>query len=95
MTYGTSTSSTRPIHHRVGSRTTRQVRPRCPANSAGHWRSSRPTRVARASRDPELTARYVSRKSHSLPRTHRSADNLPLSIPSSKSVYGPSCPGSV
>lgn len=28
----------------------------------------------------------VSRKSHSLPNTHRSAESLPLSMPSSKSV---------
>jgi hypothetical protein len=27
--------------------------------------------------------RYVSKKSHSLPRTHRSADSLPFSIPHS------------
>ena len=33
---------------------------------------------------------YVSRKSHSLPRTHLIAESFPLSIPSSKSVYGPS-----
>lgn len=32
----------------------------------------------------------VSRKSHSSPRTQRSADSLPLSMPHSKSVYGPS-----
>ncbi len=38
---------------------------------------------------------YVSRKSHSLPKTHRSVESLPFSIPSSKSVYGPSCPCSV